>query len=111
MGKEKYNRARQSRLAQLAAAPEPYEPDYTDTAAEVVRDYEESWLKRAELLWLIFKRQGLTRQTEIMQEIHYEELDRLDPKGHKSVENGDTIEPKKRGGGSYGNEDSSFGSI
>jgi len=73
---------------------EPYipdVPDWTDDVAAVVQNHEADFLQRLEIAHARNKTWGLYAQAEIIARIHIEELDRLDPEGKLSFENGDSL--------------------
>lgn len=79
---------RRSRYALVPPAVEG-ERDWTDEVADLVHDREADFLQRLELAHAKNKVLGLYAQARIIEHIHMDELDRLDPTNRWAVENGD----------------------
>lgn len=80
---------RRARFETYQTADRPNVPDITDDIAKVVENRENAWLKTIESLHAACQADGLAAQARIYQTLHYDELDRLDPRSKWACENGD----------------------
>ena len=87
---------RRARFDTYQAPQGPSIPDITDDIAKVVGDRENKWLKTVEGLHATCQAEGLSVQARIYQELHYSELDRLDPRDKWACENGQKRPEKPR---------------
>jgi hypothetical protein len=73
---------------------EEREETLLSAAGEILANKELDYLARLNTLENYFRLRGLVRQRNIVLEIIKDELDRIDPAGHWSAENGQSA-PKK----------------
>lgn len=80
---------RRARFENYQIPEGPNIPDVTDDIAEVVDSRENNWLKTVERLHAACQAMGQAAQARIYQVMHFDELDRLDPRSKWACENGD----------------------